>query len=97
MEVTDELIDNLSHLARLEFDAAEKAAIRKDLQRMIGFVEQLRELDTTGVEPLLHLSPETDVLREDEPGGSVSRDAAMANAPATDGRYFKVPKVIRKS
>lgn len=97
MEVTDDLIDRLSNLARLEFDAAEKAEIRKDLQRMIGFVEKLGELDTTGVEPLVHLSPETDVLREDIPGGSVSRDAALANAPETDGTYFKVPKVIRKS
>ena len=97
MEVTDELIDNLSNLARLEFNAADKAEIRKDLQRMILFVEKLGELDTNGVEPLLHMSPETNVLREDIPGGSVSRAAALSNAPATDGAYFKVPKVIRKS
>jgi aspartyl-tRNA(Asn)/glutamyl-tRNA(Gln) amidotransferase subunit C len=96
MEVTDELIDNLANLARLEFNAADKEEIRKDLQRMILFVEKLGELDTTGVEPLLHMSPETNVLREDIPGGSVSRAAALANAPATDGTYFKVPKVIRK-
>jgi aspartyl-tRNA(Asn)/glutamyl-tRNA(Gln) amidotransferase subunit C len=97
MEVTDELIDNLSNLARLEFNAADKEEIRKDLQRMILFVEKLGELDTTGVEPLLHMSPETNVLREDIPGGSVSRAVALSNAPATDGTYFKVPKVIRKS
>jgi aspartyl-tRNA(Asn)/glutamyl-tRNA(Gln) amidotransferase subunit C len=97
MEVTDELIDNLSNLARLEFNAADKAEIRKDLQRMILFVEKLGELDTTGVEPLLHMSPETNVLRDDIPGGSASRAAALSNAPATDGTYFKVPKVIRKS
>jgi aspartyl-tRNA(Asn)/glutamyl-tRNA(Gln) amidotransferase subunit C len=97
MEVTDELIDNLSNLARLEFNATEKEAIRKDLQRMIGFVEKLGELDTAGVEPLLHMSPETNVLRDDTPGGSVDRTAALSNAPATDGTYFKVPKVIRKS
>jgi aspartyl-tRNA(Asn)/glutamyl-tRNA(Gln) amidotransferase subunit C len=97
MEVTDELIDNLSNLARLEFNAADKEWIRKDLQRMILFVEKLGELDTTGVEPLLHLSPETNVLRDDIPGGSVSRSTALANAPATDGTYFIVPKVIRKS
>jgi len=97
MEVTDELIDNLSNLARLEFNAADKEEIRKDLQRMIFFVEKLGELDTTGVEPLLHMSPETNVLREDIPGGSVSRAVALSNAPATDGTYFKVPKVIRKS
>jgi aspartyl-tRNA(Asn)/glutamyl-tRNA(Gln) amidotransferase subunit C len=96
MEVNDALIDNLSNLARLEFNTAEKEAIKKDLQRMIGFVEKLGELDTTGVEPLLHMSPETNVLREDIPQGSISRQEALAAAPATDGLYFEVPKVIKK-
>ena len=96
MEVNDALIDNLSNLARLEFNAAEKEGIKKDLQRMIHFVEKLGELDTSGVEPLLHMSPEINVLREDRLQASVSRDQALANAPDTDGTYFKVPKVIRK-
>jgi aspartyl-tRNA(Asn)/glutamyl-tRNA(Gln) amidotransferase subunit C len=96
MEVNDALIDKLSNLARLEFNSTEKEEIRKDLQRMILFVEKLGELDTTGVEPLLHMSPETNVLRDDLPGGSVSRESALSNAPVTDGTYFKVPKVIRK-
>jgi len=95
MEVNDALIDNLSNLARLEFNAAEKEEIKKELQRMIHFVEKLGELDTSGVEPLLHMSPEINVLREDKLRDSVSRDEALANAPATDGTYFKVPKVIR--
>ena len=97
MEVNDTLIDNLSNLARLEFNPAEKDQVRKDLQRMILFVEKLGELDTTGVEPLLHMSPETNVFRDDIPGSSVSRETALAGAPATDGTYFKVPKVIRKA
>jgi aspartyl-tRNA(Asn)/glutamyl-tRNA(Gln) amidotransferase subunit C len=96
MEVNDALIDNLSHLARLEFNATEKEAIKKDLQKMIHFVEKLGELDTTGVEPLLHMSPETNVFREDIPQGSISQEQALSTAPATDGRYFEVPKVIRK-
>jgi aspartyl-tRNA(Asn)/glutamyl-tRNA(Gln) amidotransferase subunit C len=96
MEVNDALIDNLSNLARLEFNAAEKEEIKKDLQRMIHFVEKLGELDTAGVEPLLHMSPQTNVLRDDRIQGSVTREEALANAPATDGTYFKVPKVIRK-
>lgn len=95
MEVNDVLIDNLSRLARLEFNAEEKEEIKKDLRRMIDFVEKLGELDTTGVEPLLHMSPVINALREDEVKGSVSREEALANAPATDGTYFKVPKVIR--
>ncbi len=96
MEVNDALIDNLSNLARLEFNAAEKEGIKNDLQRMIHFVEKLNELDTTGIEPLLHMSPETNVLRDDILRGSVSREEALASAPATDGKYFEVPKVIRK-
>ena len=96
MEVNDAMIDNLSNLARLQFNAADKESIKNDLQRMIRFVEKLEELDTTGIEPLLHMSPETDVLREDVLRGSVSRTEALASAPATDGTYFEVPKVIRK-
>jgi len=96
MEVNDALIDNLSNLARLEFNADEKEEIKKDLRRMIEFVEKLGELDTSGVEPLLHMSPAINVLREDRLQGSLSREEALANAPATDGTYFKVPKVIRK-
>jgi aspartyl-tRNA(Asn)/glutamyl-tRNA(Gln) amidotransferase subunit C len=95
MEVNDALIDNLSNLARLEFNAEEKEGIKKDLQRMIQFVEKLGELDTSGVEPLLHMSHEMNVLREDELQGSISRAQALENAPLTDGVYFKVPKVIR--
>jgi aspartyl-tRNA(Asn)/glutamyl-tRNA(Gln) amidotransferase subunit C len=95
MQVNDELIDNLSELARLEFSPEEKAGIRTDLQRMIQFVEKLGELDTTGVTPLLHMSTERDVLRDDRPEPSITREQALVNAPATDGVYFKVPKVIR--
>jgi len=96
MEVNDALIDNLSNLARLEFSTQEKEDIKKDLRRMIEFVEKLGELNTAGVEPLLHMSPAINVLREDVPEGSVSREEALANAPSTDGAYFKTPKVIRK-
>jgi aspartyl-tRNA(Asn)/glutamyl-tRNA(Gln) amidotransferase subunit C len=94
MEVNDALIDNLSNLARLKFDVADKEEIKKDLQRMITFVEKLNELDTTGIEPLLHMSGGLNILREDVPQGSVSREKALQNAPSTDGIYFKVPKVI---
>ncbi len=95
MEVNDALIDKLSDLARLEFNQDEKEEIKKDLQRMIHFVEKLSELDTAGVEPLLHMGHEMNVLREDRPQGSISREDALSNAPDTDGTYFKVPKVIR--
>ena len=63
---------------------------------MIHFVEKLNELDTTGVEPLLHMSSNVNVLREDIEEGSVSRAEGLKNAPSSDGIFFKVPKVINK-
>jgi aspartyl-tRNA(Asn)/glutamyl-tRNA(Gln) amidotransferase subunit C len=97
MEVNDELINHLSDLARLEFNAKEKEGIKKDLQKMISFVEKLKELDTTGVIPVSHMTDEVNRLREDIAGGSCSREEALRNAPFTDGVYFKVPKVINNS
>jgi aspartyl-tRNA(Asn)/glutamyl-tRNA(Gln) amidotransferase subunit C len=96
MEVNDAMIDKLAHLARLKFDEAEKQEIKTDLQRMIVFVEKLNELDLDGVEPLLHMSDEVNVLREDKIKGSVSRSEALKNAPLHDEQFFKVPKVIKK-
>ena len=95
MEVTDIMIDKLAHLARLKFNDAEKLEIKTDLQRMIVFVEKLNELDLDGVEPLLHISEEVNVLRDDEVKGSVSCNEALKNAPAHDEQFFKVPKVIK--
>ena len=96
MEVNDALVDKIAHLARLEFNETEKQEIKKDLQKMISFVEKLNELDTTDVEPLLHMSNEVNVLREDEVKGSVSQAEALKNAPARKDEFFTVPKVIRK-
>ena len=96
MKVNDELVDKIANLARLEFNAEEKENIKNDLQQMIGFIEKLNELDTTGVEPLLHMSENVNVLREDEVQGTISREEAFKNAPLHDEQFFKVPKVIRK-
>ena len=96
MEVTTQLIDNLAELARLQFSEAEKAEIKNDLQRMIAFVEKLQEVDTTGTEPLLHMTDAMNAFREDEVKGSMDKKVALANAPGAGTDYFKVPKVIKK-
>ena len=96
MEVNDALVDKLANLARLKFDASEKEAIKNDLQKMIQFVEKLNELDTTGVEPLLHMSSNINVLRADEVKGSITREQGLQSAAVHDEQFFKVPKVIRK-
>lgn len=94
MEVTDKLVENLAHLARLQFNDNEKAEIKKDLQKMIAFVDKLNELDTSNVSPLLHMSDNVNMLRKDEVKGSVERNEALSNAPEKTDKYFKVPKVI---
>ena len=96
MEVNEALVDKLAALARLGFDASEKEAIKNDLQNMIRFVEKLNELDTTGVEPLLHMSSSVNVLRTDVISGSISREAGLQNAALHNDQFFKVPKVIKK-
>jgi len=96
MIVDDNLVQNLANLANLQFTEEEKAGkIKKDLQSMISFVDKLNEVNTDGIEPLLFISPEINVLREDEVKGSMPREEAMQNAPVTDGIFFKVPKVIK--
>jgi len=96
MEVNDALVNKLAHLSRLQFNATEKSEIKNDLQRMISFVDKLNELDITGTEPLLFMTDEINVLREDEVKGSISREDGLKNAPEHDGQFFKVPKIIRK-
>jgi len=94
--ITDQLIDDLAHLSRLSFDDAEKAAIKTDMEQMVQFVEKLSEVDTTNIAPLLHITPNQNVFREDVVEGSITRDEALQNVPKTDGTYILVPKVIKK-
>ena len=95
MEVTGSLVDKLALLARLKFDETEKEEIKLDLQRMIAFVDKLNELNLDGVQPLLHMTDEINVLREDEVKVSIIRDEALRSAPQHDDQFFKVPKVIK--
>ncbi|MFY8129301.1 MAG: Asp-tRNA(Asn)/Glu-tRNA(Gln) amidotransferase subunit GatC [Chitinophagaceae bacterium] len=96
MEITNELVDKLAHLSKLSFNNTEKESIKADLSKMIGFIEQLQQIDTQGVEPLQHMSDAVNVLRKDEQQGSISQQDGLLNAPKSDGKYFMVPKVIKK-
>lgn len=87
-------ISRLAELAKLEFDEKQKQEIAKDLGRMLDFVDKLKELDTKGVEPLIYMSDEVNVLRNDEAKTEITRDEALSNAPKRDSDYFKVPKVL---
>lgn len=96
MEVTAALTDHLAHLSRLHFSEEEKAEIQKDLEKMVAFVETLSQVDTAGIEPLMHIGQSTNVLRADEIQGSISQEQALRNASGTGTSFFQVPKVIRK-
>ena len=96
MEVNNDLIDKLAHLARLSFNEEEKEQIRLDLEKMIGFVDKINELDLDNIPPMVHLPGETNIFREDEIKDIISREDALRNAAVHDGVFFKVPKVIKK-
>ena len=96
MNITDELLDKISHLAKLQLEGKEREQIKADFARILEFVEQLQEVDTDGVEPLIHITQEWNHLREDNPQAPLDRDAALDNAPDHDGQFYKVPKVVKK-
>ena len=87
-------VDEIAHLARLEFDETSKPGIVNDLNRMLSFVDKLNELNTDNVEPLIYMTEERNVLRADEPEISLTQKDALKNAPKKDSDYFKAPKVI---
>jgi aspartyl-tRNA(Asn)/glutamyl-tRNA(Gln) amidotransferase subunit C len=96
MEVNNKLIEDLSRLAKLKFDEKSAEKMKADLDKIISFVDKLSEIDTEGVEPLIYLSEEVNVLRTDEIANEVSQENALKNAPQKDSDYFKVPTVLKK-
>jgi aspartyl-tRNA(Asn)/glutamyl-tRNA(Gln) amidotransferase subunit C len=96
MNVTNELIDKLSTLARLKIEPEQKESLRADMQQLIGFIEKLQEVDTTGIEPLMHMTTEINKLRADEIHHPITHTEALKNAALKDDQFFLVPKVIKK-
>jgi aspartyl-tRNA(Asn)/glutamyl-tRNA(Gln) amidotransferase subunit C len=98
MKIDTATLDRIAELARLDFtEPAAREAMLKDMQRVFDFVEKLNEVDTKGVEPLIFMTEEEDVLREDVATLEVSKQEALRNAPVKDSDYFKVPRVVDKS
>ena len=79
--ITDETIDYVGILAKLELSAGEKEQAKKDLAEMLDYIDQLGELDTTGVEPMSHVFPVNNVFREDVVTNGDDRDNILKNAP----------------
>lgn len=96
MNIDTKIVDEVAHLARLEFDEKAKEEIIGDMNRMLSFVDKLSELDTTNVEPLIYMTDEVNVMRDDEPVVTITQAEALKNAPKRDSDYYKAPKVIEQ-
>ena len=94
MKITAELVDYISELSRLELEAGEKQAMTAELERIVAYMDVLNKLDTEGVEPMSHVFPVKNVLREDEVIPSQDRAELLAGSPAPDGEAFLVPKAV---
>lgn len=94
MEITEGLMRRLEELAGFELSPEEREALRADLARILAYFRKLGELDTEGVPPYEPLPGVRNVLREDEPRGSLSREEALGNAPRREDGYFLVPRVF---
>ena len=87
-------VQHIAKLARLKLTDEEAALYRKDLNSILDYVETLRTLNTESVRPMSHVLPVTNVWRDDKPGKSSLKESILSNAPAKEGDYFKVPKII---
>ena len=96
MEVNNKLIQDIAKLSKLKFDDSAEEKMKADLEKMLAFVNKLNEIDTEGIDPLIYMSEEINVLREDKISENISQKDALKNAPEKDSTYFKVPTVLKK-
>ena len=89
-------VRKIALLSRLRLSDDELAVLGPQLDAIVGYVAQLSEVPTDGVEPLAHALPVRNVFRDDEPAGSLPVEAALANAPAKRGPFFRVPAVLEE-
>jgi aspartyl-tRNA(Asn)/glutamyl-tRNA(Gln) amidotransferase subunit C len=94
MKIDQKTVEKMAHLSRLELSEQESQRMVGDLSKILNWMDQLKELDTTNVEPLTHMSEEVNVFREDIAKNALSREKGLKNAPCQNGEYFQVPKVI---
>ena len=94
MTITDEIIDYVGILAKLELSEDEKEQAKKDMGRMLDYIDKLGELDTTGVEPMSHVFPVENVFREDVVTNGDTREELLTNAPGEKDGMFMVPRTF---
>ena len=93
-EISIDDVEYVASLAKLNLDEETKARFAADLGSILSYFEKLGELDTSDVEPMMHVLELSNVYREDVVEPSIDRDSALRNAPKTDGEYFVVPRIL---
>lgn len=95
MALDKSTVERIAELSKLKFDSSEQEAILEDMNRMLDFVEKLKEVDTEGVEPLVYMLDEQPTVRLDKVEQLNTQAEALKNAPDADSDYMKVPKVMK--
>lgn len=97
MKITDKDVAYVADLANLDLTVQERERMVRDLNSILDYIDRLNELDTTNISPMAQTVLETfDAMRDDTLRPCLSHEAALENAPQSDGNFFKVPKVIEK-
>ncbi|MDD5634795.1 MAG: Asp-tRNA(Asn)/Glu-tRNA(Gln) amidotransferase subunit GatC [Candidatus Omnitrophica bacterium] len=97
-KVTEDIVQYVANLSRLSFAASEVPKFQEQLSNILGYVDQLNEVDTENTQPTSHaLSSMKNVFREDTPYKSLPLEEVLKNAPAREGKFFKVPKIIKEA
>ena len=92
MQINKALLQKIALLAQIEVSEKTEAKLLEGLNKIIGWVEKLQEVDTANVPPLVTLSQETNIYQEDIPQSPLANKRALINAPSKDSNYFRVPQ-----
>lgn len=93
MKIDKPLLQKMAQLAHLEVDVHNEAVLLEDLNKIVTWIEKLKELDTAGVKPLVTMALEHNIFQEDIPQVPLAHEKGLANAPGKDSNYFSVPQV----
>ncbi|MFC0186140.1 aspartyl/glutamyl-tRNA(Asn/Gln) amidotransferase subunit C [Pseudarcicella hirudinis] len=94
MQIDQQTLQKIAHLARLEMSESSDHEMIDSLNSVLTWMEELNELDTENVQPLIHMTEEVNALREDKIVPNITREQGLLNAPKKDEEYFRVPKVM---
>jgi len=96
MKIDKDTVDKIAHLARLEITGQEREELIAEMSQILSFMDKLNEVDTSGIEPLVYMTDEVNVFREDVVQHPITHEEALKNAPEHNEDFFLVPKVIKK-